>query len=101
MSNLVANVALTKANQISSLLMGDSIVVDLTKLITKISTDFLVGYYFADPQGRIISGKTVDFSAKETEGHEHIQTRIIPKTWISIPFGEVPQNAVTISFFTD
>lgn len=101
MSNPIANVALSKANQISSLLMEDNLVVDLTKLIAQLSTDFLIGYYFEDPQGKIISGRTVDFTAQETESHQKLQIRRVPRTWLSIPRREVPQNAVTISFFTD
>ena len=92
MSNLISNIVLEKANTISTLLRERDIIVDLTQLIDRFSTNFLIGYYFEDSQGKIIAGKVIDPEDKALN---------TPTTWITIPLQEIPQNAVTLSFFMD
>lgn len=66
------------------------LIIDLTEFITNLSFGNALGYYFADEQENIITGKVITSIGKN-----------LKTTQITIPATEIPEQAVTLSFFVD
>ena len=92
MSNTISNISLNEIHDVSQLIMEEDIIIDLTKLVLEYSKNITLGYYFADKLDIIITGKVINYKI--------INLRM-SKTWITIPFQDIPQNAATLSFFVD
>lgn len=72
--------------------MDKDIIIDLSELDLGNSKNITLGYYFADKLEKIITGKVIK---------HHNRNAKMPKSWITIPFKDIPQNAATLSFFVD